>query len=142
MARADDEKTVHLVVKPPVGYAVRIKNIFKTSVGGMDLVITSIQKITVQAVKENGDIVEETAFESTVVHSDNGDMDLPAGAPYTVTYNKFGKILAFPPIGEGGRQSPEAGKIMGVLAALVMTDRPVKPNDTWQPDVVQSGGER
>ena len=64
IARADDEKTVHLVVKPTVGYAVRTKNVIKTSVMGMDLVITQILKTTVKEVKENGDIVEETATES------------------------------------------------------------------------------
>ena len=60
----------------------------------------------------------------------------PASPAFTITYNKFGKILEFPPIGEGGVLSPETTKIMGALAALVMTNKPVKRNDTWQPDVV------
>jgi len=132
IARADDEKPVNLVVTPKVGRVVRTKSVIKTSFMGMDLIVNQTQKNTIKEVKANGDIVEETADEGSVVSIGGQEQNQPAAPSYTVTTDKLGKIKVFREVAAGEFMSPEVSKLMEVLGSFILTEKAVKTNDTWQ----------
>jgi hypothetical protein len=135
VARADDEKTVTLLVKPKVGRVMRTKSVINTSVMGMDLVVNQSQKDTIKEVKDNGDVVAEIADEGTTISIGGMDQDQPAGPPFNYTRDKIGKIKEFKRAEENGFTSPEIAKLMATLSAFILTDKAVKTNDTWQTEL-------
>jgi hypothetical protein len=135
VARADDEKAVSLLVKPKVGHVVRTRSIVKTSVMGMDLTVTETQKGTIKEVKENGDVVEETVDEGSVVNIGGTDQDQPATPPYISTHDKFGKIKVFRKVEANGFMSEDITKLMETVGAFILTDKAVKTNDTWETEL-------
>lgn len=135
MARADDEKAVSLIVKPKAGRVQRIKSVVKTSVMGMDLVVNQTQTDTVKEVKANGDVVEETADEGGTVTIGGTEQNQPAGPPYTMTRDKFGKIKEFRKVDAGGFMTPEVSRVLETISSFVLTDKAVKTNDTWQTEL-------
>lgn len=134
-AWADDEKPVNLLVTPKAGQVTRTKNVIKTSVMGMDLVINQTQKDTIKAVKDNGDFVTEIADEGSTINIGGMDRDQPAAPSRTVTRDKFGKVKEMQAQDAGGFMAPEVAKLMAELSTSILTDKAVKTNDTWQTEL-------
>ncbi len=135
MARADDAKPVNLLVAPKAGRVTRTQSVIKTSVMGMDLLITQTQKDTIKEVKDNGDFVTEIADEGSVVNIGGQEQNQPAVAPRTVTRDKFGKVKDVKADDAGNFMAPEVAKIMTLLSTSILTDKAVKTNDTWQTEL-------
>ena len=135
IAQADDEKPVNLLVTPKAGRVTRTQSVIKTSVMGMDLLITQTQKDTIKEVKDNGDFVTEIADEGSVVNIGGQEQNQPAVAPRTITRDKFGKVKEVKADDASGFMAPEVSKIMTALSTSILTDKAVKTKDTWQTDL-------
>ncbi|MCW3096922.1 MAG: hypothetical protein JWL77_2540 [Chthonomonadaceae bacterium] len=135
VARADDEKAVNLIVAPKAGRVTRTQSIIKTSVMGMDLLITQTQKDTIKEVKDNGDFVTEIADEGSVVNIGGQEQNQPAVAPRTITRDKFGKVKEVKADEVGTFMAPEVARIMTSLSTSILTDKAVKTKDTWQTEL-------
>lgn len=132
--RADDAP-VSLLVKPKVGKVTRSKTVIKTSVMGMDIVVNETQKDTIKEVKENGDVVTEIADEGVTVTVGGADMPQPAAPARTITRSKLGIVKVMNVDEAGGFMAPEIAKLMASLSANLLTEKSVKPNDTWETEV-------
>ena len=133
IARADEEKPVHLIVKPVVGHVVRTKSIVKIDLMGMEMEAQGVEKSTVTAVQENGDVISEIVDEGGKIRSAGAEQDLPITPTYSITHDKFGKtIKSGKKPSEDGFTTPEVNKLMDALTDVVLTDKALKPNDTWQ----------
>lgn len=135
MARADDEKPVHLLVKPKVGHVTHSKSVVKTSVMGMELIITSIDKDVVKEVKENGDVVYESGHESGTISVGGKEQEQPVTPATTKTHDKFGKLKDYKGKDNSGFTTPEIDAIMESITTLILTDKPVKTSDTWDTEL-------
>jgi hypothetical protein len=135
VARAEDEKAVSLIVKPKMGKVTHTKTVIKTSVMGMDIVVSENQKQTIKEVKENGDVVEEITDEGSTINIGGMDRDNPAAPPVTVTRDKFGKVKEYKSDNAAGFMTPEVAKIMAMLSSSILTDKALKTNDTWQTEL-------
>ncbi len=135
VARADDEKAVSLIVKPKVGRVTHNKGVIKTSVMGMDMVITGREKETVKEVKENGDVVTETLDEGSTVNVGGTESDQTPTPPRTKTHDKFGKLKDYKSQDTSQFTTPEIDSLLESLVTLILTDKTVKTNDTWQTEL-------
>ncbi len=135
IARAQDEKAVSLIVKPKVGRVTRAKTTIKTSVMGMDLLVNQTQKDIVKEVKDNGDVVVEIVDEGSTINIGGMDRDQPASPPYTMTRSKTGLVKESKREDASGFMTPEVSKLMTAISSTILTEKPVKTNDTWQTEV-------
>jgi hypothetical protein len=135
MARADDDKTVSLLVKPTLGRVTHKKIVIKTSVMGMDIVVNQAQQDTVKEVKENGDVVVEIVDEGSTLNIGGVDRDQPTASPHTVTRDKVGKVKEVKDADASGFMTPEVSKLVMMIATSILTDKAVKTNDTWQTEL-------
>jgi hypothetical protein len=135
VARADDEKAVNLIVKPKLGKVTYTKTVVKTSVMGMTMVITGHEKETVKEVKENGDVVTETAEEGSTVNVDGKESEQAPSPPRTKTHNKFGQLKDYKSQDNTQFTTPEIDSLLESLIALILTEKTVKINDTWQTEL-------
>lgn len=135
MARADDEKTVNLLVKPKLGHVTHKNTVIKTSVMGMDIVVNQNSKDTVKEVKENGDVVVEIVDEGSTLNVGGMDRDQPMAPPRTITRDKFGKVKEYKSEDIAGFMTPEVSRLLSMIATSLLTDKLVKANDTWQTEL-------
>ncbi|MCW3055644.1 MAG: hypothetical protein JWN14_4814 [Chthonomonadales bacterium] len=135
VAWAGDEQSISLMITPKVGRTVRMKSVIKTIFLGKELVITRTQKATVTEVKANGDVVEEIVDEGGTMSSAGEEEKQPAIAPYTVIGDKFGKRKEFRKAPEEGAMKPEISQLIDMFGLFVLTDKTVKPNDTWRSEL-------
>lgn len=128
------EAPVSLLVRPKVGRVVRLKTVVKVSVPAGAVTITQVQKNTLKTIKPNGDWTEEIAYESSTVsdgkeESSEKEKDLPR---FTVTHDRLGKIKEGRKAEASSFISPEVAKLIEMLNAFILSEKPVAPNDTWQ----------
>jgi hypothetical protein len=135
IARADDEKPVQLLTKPKVGRILRTKTVIKFNMQGMEMVMSTSEKETVKAVKENGDIVVTSVGEGGVMNIGGQNTAMPATPAVTKTTDRFGNSAEGEKEREGGPTSPEVNKLMSAITKILLTDKPVKPNDTWEREI-------
>ena len=134
-AHADTEKAVNLMVKPRVGHTTRSKSVVKMTVMGRDLVITELEKDVVKEVKVNGDVVYENIHEGGTVSANGTETDQPASPTRTKTYDKFGKLKDYKNEDNSGFTTPEVSALMESITTWILTDKPVKTNDTWETEL-------
>ena len=132
LARAAEEKPVNLIVTPKVGRVVRMKMTVKLNIMGMDMVMSGVEKETVKAVQPNGDVVLEIVDEGGTMSTGGASQQMPAQAPYTKTLDRFGKTKKSKPYVDDGFTTEGTSKLMDAVTDALLTDRPVRPNDTWQ----------
>ena len=135
VAYADDEKAVSLIVQPKVGRVTHSTGIVKTSVMGMDMVINGHEKETVKEVKENGDVVTETIDEGSTVKVGGKESDQTPSPPRIKIHDKFGKLKDYKSQDNSQFTTPEIDALLESLVTLILTDKPVKTNDTWQTEL-------
>src|SRR5438874_1996316 len=97
---ADDAKPATLAKTVKVGDAVKYKGTIKIDLGGMAITVIQNRKHVVKQIKENGDVVSDIVDEGGKVDLGNGEMDIPAKPPETITSDKLGKITAYKPSSE------------------------------------------
>lgn len=129
-----DEMPVSLLVKPKAGRVTFSKTIIKTNVANMDVIVTAAQKETVKEVKDNGDVVIETADQGTTLNVGGQDMDQPAVPAFAITRDKLGKLKESKEP-EGTFMAPEVSKLMALLSSSLLTEKTVKTNDTWETEL-------
>ena len=129
---ADDAVTVKQVLK--VGDSIQLKS--TTSVGARDVTVVQTRKQTVKELKENGDavfIVTPLGGKYTVNGTDN---DIPAGAPTTVTTNKYSRILTYKPDNDDNPYlSASTLHLLALVDTIIFPDKPVKAGDSWTSDL-------
>jgi hypothetical protein len=134
-ANADAKKMA--IVRPlKAGASATYKATVKANLMGTDVLIEQTQKQTVKEVKENG---------SVVILSENlgGTMKLgaqeekqPATPPSTETRDKLGKLVSFSQEQiENSPFTPEIQKLIASIADLMLTDKEVTENDTWETEL-------
>jgi hypothetical protein len=132
-ARAADDKPVQLITKPKVGRVLRTKSTIKMTLMGMTLDVHASVKSTVKSVEDNGDVVTEIVDEGGTVTANGMEQKLPPNPTYSETHNRIGKtIQTDKKDSDDGFTAPEVTKLMNSITDIVLTDKDVKPNDTWQ----------
>ena len=132
-ARADDDKPVPLIMKPKVGRVLRTKSTITMSLMGMDYEVHAVVKTTVTTVQDNGDVVAEIVDEGGTVSVGGAEQKLPPNPTYSETHNRLGKtIKTGKKTSDDGFTTPEITRLMDSITDIVLTDKDVKPSDTWQ----------
>lgn len=134
--RADDAKTLILVMAAKAGDSVRYRTTLKISVGGNDITVEQNRKHVVKEVKENKDVVLAVEEEGGKVQAGGNDTDIPAGTPTAVTINKANKVLTFKPEKEDNPYlSTAAQHLIALIDRVILPDKPVKAGDSWTTEV-------
>lgn len=132
IVRAEGQAVV-LLVPPKSGRVTHSKGVIKMSLSGTQLTMNLAARETVKEVKSNGDLVVETADEGTTVSVNGATDKSPLTPAYTTVRDRFGKTK----VGkkeDGGPSifTPEVTRLMDRLTDVLLTDKPVAPNGTWQ----------
>jgi hypothetical protein len=133
VARAGDAE-VKLARTYKANDPIQYKSVYKISVGGMDVVRTTVVKDTVKEIKPTGDVVLATETISDQVEIGGAPMDI-MDDPITTTYDKTGKITEFKGVNAGGAIGPEVLNLIAVAHNVLLTDKPVKKDDKWETEV-------
>ena len=132
-ARADDEKAVHLLVTPKVGRVLRTTSIVKISMMGMDVEVHAVEKATIKEVLESGAVITEVVDEGGKINTSGQEQNLPVTPAYSTTHDKFGKTTKGKPRDNADDfTTPEITRLMDSITDIVLTDKALKPSDTWQ----------
>jgi hypothetical protein len=100
---------------------------------GMEMEMQGVEKSTITAVQENGDVVAEVVDEGSKLHAAGQDQDMPITPTYSITHDKLGKTTKTgKKESDDGFTTPAISKLMDSITDFVLTDKAVKPNDTWQ----------
>lgn len=129
---AQAEEGIHLLVPPKVGQSARMKLYMKVDLGGMKFVSEGVSREVVKEVKENGDVVLESTEEGSTVTAGGVTQKAPTNPPSTSTRDKFGKTLVPGREPTGGLTTPEVDKLMMQITDVILTDKALQVNDTWE----------
>jgi hypothetical protein len=132
-ARADD--TTKLVRTYKEGDKARYKQTIKVSVMGMDVVVTTTDKLTVKEVKKTGDVVEVREGEGGTMTLNGADQPSPPTPAITITFDKSDKLSDYKPSMEGGFFDPGVANLVAVAHHFLLTDKAVKKDDTWETEL-------
>lgn len=130
-----DETPVHLIVTPKVGRVLRTRLATTITIMGMELQTNGTVKNVIKEVKPNGDVVIETIDEGGTITVNGQKAPQNATPPYTSTRDKFGKTIETHKTRTGGVTTPEVNKLLDAITDIILTDKPVKLNDTWVTEV-------
>lgn len=131
-----DEKAVTLARPFKVGDAVKYKGTITIDLGGQKITVIQNRKHVVKQIKDNGEIVIDVVDEGGKVDLGNGDMDIPARSPETITSDKLGKMSAYKPAPEENPYlSNTTLHLLAVVDRIVLTDKQVKAGDSWTTEI-------
>ena len=131
MARADDAE-VKLARTYKANDSRHYKQTIKTSVAGMDIVLTAVNKETVKEIKQTGDAVIVRENESTKMELNGSPQDAPTNPPVTFTYDKSGKLVDYKSGNAGGFFDPGVEQLLAIAHNILMPDKAVKKDDKWE----------
>lgn len=131
VARADD-KPVTLARAFKKGDVGRMKIETTVNVNGGDVLVNLTSKSTVKEIKDNGQIVMEFQDEAGKVTVNGSDMDIPAGPPMTIAYDKSGKLVDLMANEGTGILTPEVLRLLETMRMPILSDKEVKAGDAWQ----------
>jgi hypothetical protein len=130
-----DDKPVTLAMSAKVGDTVRYKSHIEIG-NGAEVTVERSRKHTIKEIKDSGDVVTLILDEGGKVNLNGSDMDIPAGAPVTVTQDKANKILAYKSDKEENPYFDTSTlHLLVIVDNIVFPDKPVKPGDTWKTEI-------
>jgi hypothetical protein len=128
ISRADD-KPLALAITAKKGDVIRQKITINANVLGMDLVIVQTTKTQLKDIDKKGNLVWEQTVESVTLN-DMAQTEIPPAQ--TQTRDKQNKLVEFKPLEAGGNPfSPEVQKLMAATSEIILTDKEVKPGESW-----------
>ena len=133
--QATDAVTLAMTAK--VGDTVRYRTTIKLDIGTDQIVLELTSKQIIKEVKDNQDTVLRVESEKGYMTVGGMENELPAGAPTTVTANRFNQILDFKPEREDNPNlTPSTQHLMAFVSGVLFPDKPVKAGDSWttEPD--------
>jgi hypothetical protein len=134
VARADDAevKLAHVYKEKDTA---RYKQVIKTSVAGMDIVLTAINKDTVKEVKQNGEVLVVHENESSKMELNGAEQPGQATASINYTFDKTGKLVDYKPGDTGGFFDPGIAQLVAIAHTIALPEKPVKKDDKWEIEV-------
>jgi hypothetical protein len=130
--RADETVAVKQVLK--VGDSIQLKSTI--SVVGQDVTVVQIRKQTVKELKENGDAVIIVTLLGGKYTVNGADNDIPAGAPTTVTANKYSRILTYKLDNDDNPYlSASTMHLLAFVDTIIFPDKPVRAGDSWTSEI-------
>ncbi|MCX6361280.1 MAG: hypothetical protein NT029_15865 [Armatimonadetes bacterium] len=120
------------------GDVVRHRVEIAANMMGNDVTAIRTIKTTVKEIKKtNGDIIVLSADQGGKVVVGGQEQDIPPQTDAILTLDKTGKIVKYERgAAEAGLMAPEIEHLMAILNEPRLSDKAVKPGDTWTVELV------
>lgn len=119
-----------------LGSTHRYQSTQKVTALGKDTVITRTFQETVKKVTPQGDVTLLHTEENGKISTAGAEDVLSAGPPLTIVRDRYGKLLEWKaPNQDEQVLSPDVQRLIAMVGDVLLTDKPVKPGDTWQTEL-------